>query len=104
MFNDVHNWAKLYARYNFNINLTHTFLSGSGTAGKFHLVKTIYNVVSKSLLFHYKEPEKLCILLLELTGISAVNIAGTTIHSTLGIKPGAKLIGLSDERKRAIRE
>lgn len=103
MFNDVHNWAKLYARYNFNINLTHTFLSGSGTAGKFHLVKTIYNVVSKSLLFHYKEPEKR-ILLLELTGISAVNIAGTTIHSTLGIKPGAKLIGLSDKRKRAIRE
>ena len=104
MFNDVHNWAKLYVRYNFNINLTHTFLPGTGTAGKFHLVKTIYNVVSKSLLFHYKEPEKLCILLLELTGISEVNIAGTTIHFTLGIKPGAKLIGLSNKRKRVIGE
>ena len=104
MFNDVHNWAKLYVRYTFNINLIHTFLSGTGTTGKFHLVKTICNVVSKSVLFHYKEPEKLCVLLLELTGISAVNIGGTTIQSTLGIKPGAKLIGLSDKKERVIRE
>ena len=54
------------------------FLSGSGGIGQFHLTKTIYNVVSKSLLFNYKEAEKPCVLLLELTGISTVNIGGTT--------------------------
>ena len=37
------------------------------------------------------------------TGISAVNIGGTTIHSGLGIKPGAKLLGLSDKMKASLR-
>ena len=37
------------------------------------------------------------------TGISAVNIGGTTIHSGLGIKPGAKLLGLNDKSKAALR-
>ena len=36
-------------------------------------------------------------------GISAVNIGGTTIHSGLGIKPGAKLLGLNDKSKAALR-
>ena len=37
------------------------------------------------------------------TGISAVNIGGTTIHSGLGIKPGVKLLGLSDKMKASLR-
>ena len=37
------------------------------------------------------------------TGISALNICGTTIYSSLGIKPGAKLLGLNDKSKAALR-
>ena len=37
------------------------------------------------------------------TGISAVNIVGTIIHSGLGIKPGVKLLGLSDKMKASLR-
>ena len=37
------------------------------------------------------------------TGISAVNIGGTTIHSGRGIKPGVKLLGLSDKMKASLR-
>ena len=42
------------------------------------------------------------VLLLVPTDISAVNI-GTTIHSVLGIKPGVKLLGLSDKMKASLR-
>ena len=44
--------------------------------------------MSKTLLYHCKDPEKPRVLLLGLTGISAVNIGGSTVYSGLGIKPG----------------
>ena len=47
--------------------------------------------------------KKASVLLLAPTGISAVSIGGTTIHSALGIRPGAKLNGLSKRAKAAIR-
>ena len=81
----------------------HIFLSGSGGTGKCHLVKVIYNSISKTLLYHSKDPEKPGVLTLVPTGISAVNIGGTTIHSGLGIKPGAKLLGLNDKSKATLR-
>ena len=52
--------------------------------------------MSKELLYQSKEPGKPRVLLFGPTGISAVNIGETTIHSGLGIKPGVKLLGLSD--------
>ena len=55
------------------------------------------------MLYHCKNPEKLKVLLLGPTGISAVNIGGTTIHSGLAIKPGTKLLGLNDKCKSALR-
>ena len=67
------------------------------------MVKTIYQVVSKELLYHFKEPDKPRVLLLGPTGISAVNIGGTTIHCGFGIKPGVKLLGLSDKIKASLR-
>ena len=56
-----------------NVELIHIFLSGNGGTGKSHLVKVIYNCISKTLLYHYKDPEKPRVLLLDPTGISAVN-------------------------------
>ena len=66
-------------------------------------MKVIYNAISKTLLYHCKDPEKPRILLLGPTEISVVNIGGTTIHSGLGIKPGIKLVGLNDKSKTALR-
>ena len=68
-----------------------------------HLAKTTYQVVSKELLYHSKEPDQPLVLLLSPAGISAVNIGGTSIHSGLGIKPGAKLLSLSDRMKASLR-
>ena len=65
----------------------HIVLSGSGGIGKSHLVKLIYNAISKTLLYHCKDPEKPRVLFLGPAGISAVNKGGTTIHSGLVIKP-----------------
>ena len=78
-------------------------MSGSGGTGKSHLVKTIYQAITKELLYHSKELDKPCVLLLCPTGISAVNMGGTAIHSGLGIKPGVKLLGVSDKIKAYLR-
>ena len=63
----------------------------------------IYNAISKALLDHDKDPEKPRVLLLGPTGISAVNIDGSTTHSSLGIKPRIKLLSLNDKSKAALR-
>ena len=73
----------------------HIFLSGSGETGKSHLVKVLYNAISKTLLYNCKDPEKQRVLLLGPTRISEVNIGGTTIDSGLGIEPRKTLLGLN---------
>ena len=47
---------------------------------KSNLIKTIYQAVSKELSYHGGNPDKLRVLLLGPTRVSAVNIGGTTIH------------------------
>ena len=90
---EVHTWAKDYAKYDENdVEPVHIFLSSSRGAGKSHLVKITYNTKSKTLLHHCKDPKKPRVLLLGPTGISAVNICRTTLHSGLEIKPGTILL------------
>ena len=108
VFNVVHKWSRnfiksLSTKTSFTVDAIRIFLSGSGGTGKSHLIKTIYQAVSKELLYHAKDPEKPRALLLGPTGISAVNMGGTTIHSGLGIKPGPKLLGFSDKMKASLR-
>ena len=80
----VHKWAKEYVKYNgHNVEPIHVFFSGSGGTDKSHLVKVIHNAVWKTLLYHCKDHQKPSVLLLGPTGIPAVNIGGTTIHSVL---------------------
>ena len=76
----VHTWTKNYVKYD----------------GRD--VEPVY-----ILLYHCEVPEKPRVLLLGPTGISAVNIGGTTIHSCLAIKPGTKLLDLNDKSKAALR-
>ena len=100
----VHKLTKDYVKYDYyDAEPGHIFLSGSGGAGKSHLVRVIYNVISKTLLYRCKDPKKPIVLLIGPTGISAVKIGGTTIHSGLGIKPGTKLLDLNDKSKAVLR-
>ena len=104
VFNVVHPWAKNYVTYNGHVRTSvHISLRQRKISGKSHLVKVIYNAISKTLLYHSKDTEKPRVLMLGPTGISAVNISRITIHSGLGIKPGAKLLGLNDKSKAALR-
>ena len=82
--------------------LTYFFQVVQGTS-KSHLVKVIFHAISKTLLYHCKDPENPRVLLLGPTGISVVNIDGTIIHSGFRIKPGTKLLGLNDKSKAALR-
>ena len=71
----VHTWAKDYVKYDGReVEPVHIFLSGSRGTGKSHLGKVIYKAISKTLLYHCKDPEKLKVLLFGPTGISRVNI------------------------------
>ena len=100
----VETWAKDYVKYDgHNVEPIHIFLSGSGGTVKSHLVKVICNAISKTLLYHCKDPEKPRVLLLGPTEISVVNIDRTTINLGLGIKPGIKLLGLNNKSKTALR-
>ena len=108
VFNLVHkssrNFIKsLSTKIIFTVDTIRILLSGSGGTGKSYLIKTIYQAVSKKLLYHAKDPKKPCVFLLGPTGMSAVNIGGATIHSGLGIKPGPKLLGLTDKMKASLR-
>ena len=100
----VHTWAKDYVIYDaHNAEPIHVFFSGSGGTGKSHLVKVIYNAISKTLLYICKDPEEPRVVLLGSTGISAVNIGATAIHYGLGIKLGIKLLGFNDKAKASLR-
>ena len=89
VFNVVHTWAnRNYVNYDgHDLELVHIFLSGSGGTSKSHLVKVIYNAISETLLYHCKDLRKPRVFLLGPTGISAVNIGGTIIHSGIRIEP-----------------
>ena len=80
----------------------HIFLTGQGGCGKSHLVKTVFHTLSKLLLRKGTNPDKPRILLLAPTGVAAVNIDGTTIHSGLGIH-GKQYTPLSDRMRASLR-
>ena len=63
----------------------HIFLTGGGGCGKSHLIKTIYQAVSKIFLYHGSCPDRPRVLLLAPTGVASINIDGTTLHSAFGL-------------------
>ena len=108
MFNVAHKWARdhvkgLSAKNKLKPQPFHISLSGSGGTGKFHVIKTIFQTLTKKLLYHSNNSDKIRVLLLAPTGISAVNIKGATIHSCLGIISYGKYNKLGHKLKAYLR-
>ena len=112
IFDFVHKWAKDYvknlgSKNPIDINPLHLFISGSGGVGKSHLIKTLYQTLTKLFCYCNGDPNKPKVLLLAPTGVAAVNIEGTTIHTSLGIPIGNYsrkcLPKLNDKMKSSLR-
>lgn len=100
----VHTWAKDFVNDVRNVvEPVHMYLLGSIEKVKSQLGKVIYNVISKILLYHCKNPKKPTVPLLGSTGVSAINIGGMNIHSGRRIKPETNLHALNGKLKRALR-
>ena len=111
VFEIINKWAREYVK-NLNckvpgeIQPLHLFLTGGAGSGKSHLIKTIYASLSKTLNFGVCKLDKPKVLLLAPTGVAAINISGTTIHSGLSIPPearGKSVPKLSDEKRSLLR-
>ena len=111
VFNSVISWAKKSvinrsARNVCEIKPLHIFITGGAGTGKSHLIKTLYAALMKILNYNSQSPEHSKVILLAPTGVAAVNIAGTTIHSALGIPVdcrGMQIPKLSNKRRCSLR-
>ena len=110
-FDIVHNWAKTYVKNlsvksPIEIQPLYIFITGGAGTGKSHLIKTIYYSLTKTLSYRSLNAEKPKVLLTAPTGVAAVNIDGTTIHTALGLpvgRFGKTIPKLSDKRRTALR-
>ena len=59
--------------------------------------------MNKVLGYKGDDADKPRILLLAPTGVAAINICGTTIHSGLGINVGSKLHPLNNQQRAVLR-
>ena len=83
------------------------FITGGAGTGKSHLIKTISASLNKTLSYGSQCLERPNLLLLAPTGVAAVNINGTTIHSALGISIDARgltLHKLPDKKRCKLRQ
>ena len=108
IFHFVHKWSRdfmksLVFKIHQNVKQFYIFITGGARVGKSHLMKTKYMSLSKVLIYKGGEIGKPRILLLAPTGVAAININGTTIHSGLGINVGGKLYPLSEQHRAALR-
>ena len=91
LFDIVQSWAKTYVK-NMSVQLQlpieplHIFLTGNAGCGKSFLMKLLYHSLTKT--FACANVEKPKVLLMAPTGVAAINIDGTTIHTALNIPIG----------------
>ena len=83
----------------------HLFIAGGAGAGKPHLIKAIYHTVTKNCKHAVINSELPTVLLMAPTGVAAINICGTTVHSALGIPrdSGIKLTPMLDHKRTQLR-
>lgn len=60
-------------------------------------LQLIYMAIAKLLIFKDDNPKNKRILVLAPTGVAAVSIKGTAVHSGLGINVGSKMFSLNDQ-------
>ena len=84
------------------INPLHIYITGGAGTGKSHLVKTIYHTLTKIFSYRVMTLDKPEVLLVAPTGVAAVNINGTIIHTSLGIPVGrfGKYLPRLNDKKR----
>ena len=90
VFDFVYSWAKETVKQKSSVKPNfvkpfNLFLSGSGGFGKSHLIKPIYQSVSKLLQYHGGSPDKPRPLIFAPTDVASINVNGITIHSALSI-------------------
>ena len=108
IFDIVFSWAKTFVKNRSSqllnkIEPLNIFLTGQGGCGKSHLIKTIYHSLTKILMHKGRDPEKPRVLLLAPTGVAAINIDGTTVHSGLCIHGNRICTPLSDRMRSFLR-
>ena len=108
VFEVINKWSRDYvknlsSKVMKKVKSFHIFPTGGGGVGKSHLIKPIYMSINKVLMYKGGNQEKPRILLLAPTGVAAVNIDGTAIHTALGINVGGKLYPLNDCQRGILR-
>ena len=82
------------------VELIHIFLTGGEGCGKSFLMKLMYQSLTKIFSYGNVLLDKPEVLLMAPTGVAAINIDGTTIHTALNIPVGhfgKNLPSLSDK-------
>ncbi|XP_057310099.1 uncharacterized protein LOC130648095 [Hydractinia symbiolongicarpus] len=111
VFDLVYDWACRYIKNlsairKIEVTPLYIFLTGAGGCGKSHLIKTIYQAMSKVLSYKSKDLNKPKVFLVAPTSVAAININGTTIHTAFGIPVGhfgKNLPRLNDKRRSTLR-
>ena len=108
VFNFIHKWSRDYikslrCKVIKKVKSFHIFITGGAEVGKSYLIKTMFLSLNKILRYKGSDADKPRILLHAPTGVAAININGTTIHSGLGINVGSKLYPLNDQQRAALR-
>ena len=107
VFNFIHKWSRDYikslrCKVIKKVKSFHIFITGGAEVGKSYLIKTMFLSLNKILRYKGSDADKPRILLHAPTGVAAININGTTIHSGLGINVGSKLYPLNDQQRAAL--
>ena len=81
------------------------FVTGGAGAGKSHLIKAIYHTAVKTFRYGAINPERPTVALMAPTGVAAININGTTIHTALSIpkESGDSAPKMSDQKRTQLR-
>ena len=111
VFDVIISWARkttisMSSKDTIDIEPLQIFITGGAGTGKSHLIKTVFAALTKTLSYKSESAGKSKVLLLAPTGVAAVNIAGTTIHSALGIPidcRGLQVPKLSNKRRCSLR-
>ena len=83
------------------------FVTGDAGASKSFLTKILYQSLTKTFPYRNSSLDKPKVLLLAPTGVAAVNIDRTTIHSALHIPVGyfrRNIPGLSDKMESSLKK